>query len=292
MPRGFLLSVGYQGSEGHNLLSPLTLNRIDPATGTRPIAGFVGVGQKTYAGNDNFHAMQISLNRSFNNGLLVQVQYQWSKAITDASVGAGNAVGTENMSCRACDRSVSTYNVPNNFVANAIYQLPFGTHRQFMKSGLAGRLIGGWDLSGMFMARDGMPVNIVVTRAAKVMADGVAANQRPNLVAGVPIIPAGGQTINDYWNIGAFSVPAPDTWGDLGRFIATGPGFYTINAALEKRFPVTERLTGSFRFEAFSLFNHAILDAPAANISQPGKFGVITGAGGQRNLQAMFRAEF
>jgi hypothetical protein len=292
MPRSFLLSVGYQGSEGHNLLSPLSLNRINPLTGTRPFPQFAAVGQKTYAGNSNFHALQISLTRSFKHGFLWQTQYQWSKAITDASVGAGATVAVENQSCRACDRSVSPYNVPNNFISNAVYQLPFGTNRRFLKSGLTGRLIGGWDLSGMVMARKGLPINIVVTRSASVMLDGVSSNQRPNLVPGVSIIPTGGQTINQYWNITAFSVPAAKTWGNLGRLIANGPGFYTINSALEKRFPMHERFSGSVRIEAFSLFNHAILNAPNANISTPATFGRITGSSGQRNLQVMFRVEF
>jgi hypothetical protein len=182
--------------------------------------------------------------------------------------------------------------VPNNFVTSAVYQLPFGIHRRFLKSGLAGRLIGGWDLSGIGMARNGLPVNIVVTRSAAALPDGVASNQRPDLVPGVSIIPAGGQTTSQYWNIAAFSVPAAKTWGNLGRFAGRGPGFYTINAALEKRFPVTERLSGSFRAEVFNLFNRAILNNPAANIATLATFGRITGSSGQRNVQLMFRVEF
>jgi carboxypeptidase family protein/TonB-dependent receptor-like protein len=292
MPRNFLLTVGYQGSEGHNLLSPLSLNRINPLTGTRPFPQFAAVGQKTYAGNSNFHALQVGLTRSFKNGFLWQTHYQWSKAITDASVGAGETVAVENQSCRACDRSRSPFDVPHNFVTSVVYQLPFGTNRRFLKSGLAGRLIGGWDLSGIGMARDGLPVNIVVTRSASALPDGVSSNQRPNLVPGISIIPAGGQTISQYWNIAAFSVPAAKTWGNLGRYAGRGPGFYTINSALEKKFPVTERLSGSFRIEAFNLFNHAILNNPAANIATPATFGRITGSSGQRNLQLMFRVEF
>jgi hypothetical protein len=214
------------------------------------------------------------------------------QSITEGSVGAGTTVAVENQSCRACDRGLSPHDVPNNFVSNVLYQLPFGTSRKFLRNGLAGRLIGGWDLSGIFMARNGLPVNIVVTRSAAQMPDGVASNQRPNLVPGVSIIPDSDQTLHQYWNVAAFSVPAPKTWGNLGRNIARGPGFYTINSALEKRFAVTERLSGSFRVEAFSLFNHAILSNPAAKISTPSTFGRITGSSGQRNLQFMFRVEF
>jgi hypothetical protein len=234
----------------------------------------------------------VSLKHSFAHGLLWQTQYQYSKAITDASVGAGETVAVENVSCRACDRSLSPYDARHNLVVNAVYQLPFGTKRQFLKSGLAGRLIGGWDLSGLAVARTGLPVNIVVTRSAAVMPDGVAANQRPNLVPSVSILPADGQTINQYWNIAAFSVPAAKTWGNSGRYIATAPGFYDLNTALEKKFPIREILSASFRVEAFNLFNHAILGTPAANISTPATFGRITSSSSPRNLQMMFRVEF
>jgi hypothetical protein len=248
----------------------MTLNRINPATGTRPFPQFAAVGEKSYAGNSNFHALQVSLKRSFTHGFLWQTQYQYSKAITDASVGAGETVAIENISCRACDRSVSPYDAPQSITNSAVYQLPFGTRRRFMHGGLAGRLFGGWELSGLFTTRNGLP----------------------NLAPGVSIIPAGGQTISQWWNIAAFAVPAAKTWGNSGRYLGRAPGVATLNTALEKRFPIREHLRASFRAEAFNTLNHAILSAPAANISTPATFGKITASSSPRRLQAMFRVEF
>jgi hypothetical protein len=65
-----------------------------------------------------------------------------------------------------------------------------------------------------------------------------------------------------------------------------------MNAALEKRFPIRESWSASFRAEAFNLLNHAILNAPAANISTPATFGRITGSSNPRKIQLMFRVEF
>ena len=87
-------------------------------------------------------------------------------------------------------------------------------------------------------------------------------------------------------------MPAAKTWGNLGRYIGRGQASIPSTRALEKKFPVTERLTGSFLIEAFNLFNHWILNNPAANIATPATFGRITGSSGQRNLQLMFRVEF
>jgi hypothetical protein len=293
LPRSFVLSVAYTGSEGHDLFNKtVPTNLINPATGTRPLTQFGQFNVKHNNANSNFNALEVSLKRSFTHGFLWQTQYQWSKGIGDASFGAGENLPVENVSCRACDRSVTTYDVRHNLMANAVYQLPFGTGRRFLHGGVAGRLIGGWDLSGTGMARTGLPVNITVSRSASNMLDGYSSNQRPDLVSGASIIPAGGQTINGWWNIAAFAVPAKNTWGNSGRYLGRAPGFYEMNAALEKRFPVREHWNASFRAEAFNLLNHAILNAPAASISTASTFGRITGSSNPRKIQLMFRLEF
>ena len=165
--------------------------------------------------------------------------------------------------------------------------------------GVAGKLLGGWQVSGIVSARTGLPINILVTRKSSDMLDGNSKNQRPNLVPGVPLYPAN-QTINNWLNPAAFAVPAKGTWGNLGRNAARGPGFWETDAALEKSTPISERVNLKFRAEAFNLFNHPNFANPASNISSKSDFGVITdilnsgavGTGTPRRLQLMLRAEF
>ncbi len=121
-------------------------------------------------------------------------------------------------------------------------------------------------------ARTGLPVNISVTRKAVAMPDGNTSGQRPNLVAGQSIYPAD-QTIDDWLNIAAFSVPANGTWGNLGRFIARGPGTYEIDTSLEKKFHLTEHSVFDLRATAFNLLNHPQYGQPASNISKAATFG-------------------
>jgi hypothetical protein len=133
--------------------------------------------------------------------------------------------------------------------------------------------------------------------------DGVTRNQRPDLVPGQSIY-GSPKTINNWLNINAFAVPAPGTWGNLGRNVARGPGYYEIDVALEKSTAVTERLNVKFRAEAFNLFNHPIYTDPALGIGSSGNpdpsFGVITselntnptGPGSSRKIQFMLRLEF
>ncbi len=306
LPQDWLLQVGYTGSEGHHLFDRYTVNLINPATGTRPLAGFGAFGFKANDGNNNFNALQVSLQRRFVRGLLFQMNYMWSHGITDSSIGSGESVAIQNMSCRACDRSSTNIDVRHNMTANAIYELPFGRGKQFLTGDTASKFFGGWELAGIATARTGLPVNITMSRKATQVLDGNTSNQRPNLVPGVPIY-AANQTINNWFNPAAFALPANGTWGNLGRYIANGPGMFEIDSSLQKRFRITERVALNFRVAAYNLANHPIYKTPSGSIGSltgtnpvSGSFGRITsiinngavGTGAPRRIEFMLRAEF
>jgi len=298
LPKEFVGQVGYVGGEGHHLFDKYTVNLINPATGLRPLTNFSSFGLKANDGNNDFNALQASLQRRFVHGLLFQANYMWSHGITDASDGSGTSVSFENMACRACDRSDSDLDVRHTVTINGIYQLPFGHGQRFLNSGFASHALAGWELSSLASARTGLPVNITMTRKASAMLDGNTSSQRPNLVPGQSIY-ATDQTINDWFNLGAFSTPANDTWGDLGRYVATGPGAFEIDTSLEKKFQLTERYTFDLRASAFNLLNHPEFSNPASNISKA-SFGTITsilndgatGSGAPRRIEFMLRLVF
>ncbi len=306
LPGNVVAQVGYVGSAGHHLFTRHTVNRIDPATGRRPLAGFGSFGLKSNVGNNNFNALQASIERRFVNGLLFQMNYMWSHGITDASIGAGESVAFQNQSCRACDRSDTNVDVRHTATINTVYQLPFGPGKTFLNSnGLASKILGGWTLAGIAFARTGLPLNITLTRKASDLPDGNTSGQRPNLVPGVPIYPAN-QTIDNWLNPAAFAVPAKGTWGNLGRFIARGPGNYEIDGSLTKTFKLSEKFGLNFRAAAFNLFNHPMYSNPGASLGafSGGKpsasFGKITdiintgatGTGAPRRVEFMLRLEF
>jgi hypothetical protein len=222
----------------------------------------------------------------------------WSHGITDASIGSGESVAFQDMACRACDRSSSNIDVRHVLTMNGIYELSFARRN---------RLLGGWELAGIASARTGLPVNITVSRTASALPDGNTSSQRPNLVPGVPIY-AANQSINNWFNPAAFSVPVNGTWGNLGRYIANGPGAFEMDSSLQKRFRVTERLALNFRAAAYNLMNHPEYKIPGASVGSvsgttikpSASFGWITGVlntgatgtGAPRRIEFMFRAEF
>jgi hypothetical protein len=111
---------------------------------------------------------------------------------------------------------------------------------------------------------------------------------------------AANQSIPTVWfNPAAFSTPANGTWGNLGRYDGRGPGNYEIDAGLQKRFHVTERIALSFRASAFNLLNNPQWNNPSGN-SSSSSFGKITsilntgatGTGAPRRIEFMLRTEF
>jgi Carboxypeptidase regulatory-like domain len=298
-PHSFLGQIAYDGSEGHHLFSAIRTNRIDPLTGTRPLPEFGEYNQKGNNGNANFHSLQVSLRRSLTNGWLWETQYMWSHAMSDIGFGAGQYPHIQNYSCIKCSYSDSDIDVRHSFSANSIYELPFGRGKRFLHDGgFVGKVVGGWALSGIATASSGRPIDILVDRSPSDLPDAVTRNQRPDLVPGMSIYPAH-QTINNWFNSAAFAVPAPGTWGNLGRNVGRGPGYYEIDTALEKQMPITERLALKFRAEAFNVLNHPTYGDPASDFSSS-SFGVITsplnsgatGIGTPRRLQFMLRLEF
>ncbi len=301
LPGNFIGQIAYDGSEGHRLFGKLQANVIDPVTGLRPIPTFGQYGYKNNLGNSNFNSLQVSLKRTMANGWLWGTQYMWSHGLADEGFGAGDTTNIQNVSCIRCDYSSSDIDIRQSLSVNSVYELPFGPGKPFLSNGgAAGKILGSWQLSGIVSAMSGRPIDIEIDRKASALPDGNKKSQRPDLVPGMSIYPAG-KNANNWFNADAFATPAKLTWGNLGRNVARGPGYYEIDTALQKDIPLTERLKLEFCAEAFNLLNHPIFGDPDSDVSDgPGEFGVVTsqlnsgatGIGSSRRLQFMLRLEF
>ncbi len=288
LPWKFVGQIGYVGNKGTNLFGRDRLNLINPATGRRPFSTFGAIDRKVNYNHSTFHGLQASVNRSFTRNWLMQFQYLYGKVI-DNSAGAGDGQEVMISSCRACDRGPADFDIQQTATLNTVYDLPWAKNK----------LWGGWSVSGFFFARTGRAVNVTVDRPAAAIPDGNnAIPQRPDFVAGANPIPA--TQIADRWlNPGAFRLPAPGTWGNLGRNAFRGPGLWQVDTAITKRTRIAEGVTLEFRAEAFNLFNRAQIGNPAGNISNA-NFGRVlttandgaTGQGTSRQLQFALRLLF
>lgn len=304
LPFSALATVSYVGSKGTHLLTLSYVNVIDPAMGARPYPQFGQISWRGNESNSTYEGLQLSLQRTFRNGLLFSMNYTWSHEIDDGSMGSGDgdSLTPENVACRVCDRASGTFDVRHVVNANAVYELPFGAGKPYLRSpGVLRSIFGSWELTSIVNARTGFPVNVTLSRSATSVPDGNTNNQRPNLVPGVSLTPPGGSTPSEWINPAAFSMPAVGTFGNAPRDIARGPGLWQVDLGAGKRIPFTEHFRLQFRAEGFNIFNRAQLGAPQSNLSAgPGQFGLITqpvnttpiGTGTPRQIQIALRFEF
>ena len=303
LPFSMLGTVSYVGSKGTHLLTLAYVNVID-LEGKRPYPTFGQISWRGNESNSTYEGLESSLRRSFKNGLLFSLNYTYSHEIDDGSMGSGDgdSLTTENVMCRACDRASGTFDVRQVVNASAVYELPFGKSKQFLSDrGVLRAIFGSWQATSILVAHTGFPINVTMNRSASAVPDGNTNNQRPDLVPGVSLVPAGGSTPANWINLAAFRAPARGAFGDAGRDIFRAPDLWQVDLGADKQIAVTEHTQLQFRVEAFNLFNRVQLGAPQSNISAgPGEFGLITqpvnttpiGSGTARQIQLALRFQF
>lgn len=304
LPANLVGTVSYVGTKGTYLLTLSEVNVVNPLTGTRPYPEFGQVDWRGTRNNSDYEGLSIAVKRSFAHGLLFAVNYMWSHEIDDGSNGSGDgdSLVAQNVACQACERADGAFDVRHDLTANLVYELPFGPGKTYLSQpGVMRSIFGAWEFNSIVDARTGFPVNVTIDRNSADVPDGNSNNQRPNLVPGVSLIPPGGQTISEWINPAAFSIPAPGTFGDAPRNIARGPGAWQIDMSLAKHMSLTERLQMQFRAEVFNIFNHPQYGQPQSDFSAgPGIFGSIistvntgpVGTGTPRQMQFALRFAF
>ncbi|MBV9612168.1 MAG: TonB-dependent receptor, partial [Acidobacteriaceae bacterium] len=303
LPGNVVGTLTYIGNKGTNLLTTTYENVVNPLTGSRPYPPFGVVSWRGNDSNSSFHAFQANARRAFESGFSLSANYMWSHSINDGGIGGGESDTVQDVFCRSCDKASSDYDVRQVFNTSIVYVLPFGAGQRFLsRPSVARALFGGWELSGIGTARTGLPVNVTIDRLSSTVPGGysVSNSERPNLVPGVSLMPAGGQTPTDWINAAAFSVPASGTFGNAGRNLVRAPGLWQIDAAVAKRIALTERLGLQIRAEVFNVFNRAQYGSPQADLSSAQNFGAITtpvnqgatGSGTPRQIQLAARFVF
>jgi hypothetical protein len=278
LPGSFLVDAAYVGKESDHLFHTSNINQ--PVAGTltanpgvnvdalRPYVGLDQISQAAESGNASYQSFQLTLDRRFNHGLSIGLAYTYSKAIDDLMTP---------YNAYQYVRALSSSNYPNVLNINFVYELPF-----FRSQRGVGRVLGGWQLSGVDEFRSGDALSVVSTNDTAGVGSG-SGNQPWNLVGSTAYNgPTGAGHL--WFNPAAFALPQPGTFGNAGLNTLRGPGFFNLDMALFKNFRIFEHLSSQFRAEAFNFINHPNLNDPNV-IPTNGSFGYITSKTGNRNLQ-------
>jgi hypothetical protein len=288
---GFVTRISYAGSKGTRLTDVRELNPAIYAPGAttattdnrRPYAP--GIGSTSIVepiGNSSYHALQITGEKRFSHGFSVLANYQYSKAIDDASAGKNSSQTMTNPYNQHFDKGPSDFDKTHVVNVSGLWDLPVHFHNRLTNS-----LLGGWSLNGILSMWSGFP--FTVTSGVDNARTGTG-GQRADLI-GDPTLSGDrsrAETVNQWLNPNAFQVNALNTFGTLGRNTFRGPGSASLDGGLFKTFAVTERFRATLRFEAFNSLNRVNLQAPGTSVTG-GNFMRITNAYDPRILQLAVR---
>jgi hypothetical protein len=256
-----------------------------------------------------YHALQITLEKRYSNGLQLSANYTFSKSIDDSSIYDDNVSWLTNTSSWLysvqdpnkpwLDKALSVFDIPNVFKLNYSYDLPFGRGRKFGSDmpRVLDLLVGGWRTAGIWTVHDGFPLTIGSENGGTPIP--TYGQQRPDIV-GTVARNTGPESswVNQYFaNPSAFQLAAPYTLGDAPRNLSAirSPFFWTTNLSIAKDFSLSskyEAMKLELRLDAQNAFNHPVFGTPNTQVGDP-NFGLITSTSvgprqGQLSLKFMF----
>jgi hypothetical protein len=256
-------------------------------------------------GQSTYNALQTKLERRFRNGINLLASYTYSKTLTDADTTfpffTGNNSGVfaaQNPRNLKAEKSVSYQDVGHAFVLSYIYELPVGPGKKYLNHGVASKVLGGWEVSGVHRYQSGTPVffNEFASSAP------LQANFRFSHIPGVPLLspnashfdpfspqPSGcsenpdgtfsNQTYqdanqvvhvsqNNYFNCAAFLDPNAQSlvdqrgyvFGNLPQFLSSlrNPGYVNEDFSIIKNTKLFETHTLIFKVDIPNAFNRHV----------------------------------
>ena len=243
----------------------------------------------------NYHSLQVEVRRRLAAGLLFQADYTFSKALTNAPDAQGNNQSTlENFRTfrdKRLDYRRSNDDQTHRFVANGIYDLPFGRGRRYLSGAntFIDQTLGGWSLGGIVVwstrppffitagrtTFNGWPAGIALTTASD-------ANNLPAQLVGISFedfkknvglfkTPGGvfwfnpdllnittnsrGQVTGSTLKPGLLGQPDPGTFGNFPMNSLNSGDYFNLDMSLTKRFPVGERVSLDLKTTFINILN-------------------------------------
>ncbi|MGH9385251.1 MAG: carboxypeptidase regulatory-like domain-containing protein [Vicinamibacterales bacterium] len=308
LPWKLASDIAYVGNAGRHTATTTTLNSVpygtqrvdlnpqnaDPSqnnTQPKPLdylrryRGFSTITARTWNGYNNYHSIQVSLNRRFSNG------FGWSAAYTGA---IRSSLTTFDANLSAEENKVRNYGMdsrPHNLVISYNYSVPSLSKR--WNNLLTKALLDNWQLSGVSVFQSGPHQGFTVTFTGAPLTDmtGIG-NTGNNITSRVtllcdPNLPRGERTADRQFKTECIGPPGPrGTAQDiyyLGNAVNDeyiGLGYMNHDLSFFKNVPLggTRRL--QFRVELYNVFN----STQFGTVDRAARFDFNTGAQLNPNL--------
>lgn len=288
LPGSTLLDISYIGGTGNQILRSRPLNFLLPAAQAanqgrdlRALFPYRGLGNLNLvepAANSLYSSLQVMLRRRMHRSFSYSVAYTLAKNI--GYTYQGLAAAPQDPTNYAAERSEIQESRRHYAVVNGSYDLPFFPAQR----GVAGRLLGGWQVSAAATMGTGRLYTAALTSATRQIAT------RPDVVRN-SALPSSDRGPFRWFDTTAFARPAAFTFGNAGNNTIRGPGVSTVDAFVVKNFRLVERVNLQYRAEIFNLLNHPIYTELSTTLGAS-NFGQVTGAASARVMQMGLKLVF
>ncbi len=291
--RQWSLQFGYIGSRTHKLFMMWFFNRAVPVPGVpqvtatitdrRPDPRYFELREVRNASNAYFDAARVTLKAPNWHGFTTEASYWFSKALDTGSAYTNMAAGddarqgyAQSLDLVAKDlKGPSAFDQSHALMVRFQYALPALSNGNHLVRGV----VGGWKVSGVFLAKTGLPFSVITGSDGPGSGNVDGTNgDRPNLLD--PSIL--GRSINNpdtsraLLPRSAFGFISPtDSRGSLGFNTFRRGGIRNMNAALARSWTLHSDWRTTLRAESINLFNTPQFADPNPDLSSPA-FGRIT----------------
>ena len=269
-----------------NIASRRVLTLANPSAGK-----FYGaIGETEDGGTGNYNAMLLSVQRRRAKGLTISGNYTLSHCISDGVVsqpGSGGITpGLRRFNRGNCGTAAGGTTSVSGGDRRHVVNLSTVVESPQFANPMVRRLGSGWQLSGILKLQSG--TSVAVTTGTDVTLTGTTDNGRALQLLADPYMP---NKNRDQWlNPAAFARPANGQYGNAANSIR-GPGLFTLDMGLTRKFQIREGQSVEFRAEAFNLPNHVNGYNPSTVLNSQ-TFGRITSALDPRIIQLALKYVF
>jgi hypothetical protein len=260
-------------------------------------------------GTQSYNALQATITHNFKNGLYLLASYAWSKEV---DVG-GDGVQFFGADARSAylwnkERSVGYIDTPQALTITEVYEFPVGKGKTFnVNNRILDGIVGNWQISGIESYIEGTPLLSIAPACTNnpygghhgVIGNGTNgcfADYAPGRPAvKLANIGSGFPGVTPYFNVNAFTNPAPYAFGNTPRTLADrslrNQTYKNEDIALSKSFPIHESMRLQLKANAFNIFNRSVFGGVNTDITTPtfGQVTVQSNSARKLQMEAYFR---
>ena len=286
--RTFNAGIGYTGTRGASLDLLRAPNRGPTGLSIPGVQAFIW---ESSGGNSIMHAMSVRVRKRPTKGFGGGATYTWSKSRDNAStIGGGSGTVAQNDKDLNAEWGLSSFDQRHRLSADFNLDLPFGPNRHWLNNdSVAAKILGGWTWNTTMALASGTPFTARILGNAADVAKGTNGTLRADY-SGAPIS-IDSPTIAQFFNTGAFSVPAPGTFGNSARNLIIGPDQANTSMSLMKSVQIRPGRALTLRVQANNVFNTVHYGSIDSVVNSP-TFGRVVSVRAMRSVQFMLRMGF